>query len=132
MAQGSGSRRIDSQMHLLRKSKLCQLPVLFGKWLNLDEPPAGSFYKRVFTPARSFWLFLAQVLSTDKSCREAVAMAEGWIAVEQGDLICSSTSAYCQGRQRLPKDWLSKLLNGILEHLGSTLPGQYSWFGLRV
>ena len=72
MAQGSRSRRIDSHVHLLRKSKLCQLPVLFGKWLNLDEPPVGSFYERVFTPPRLFWLFLAQVLSADRSCREAV------------------------------------------------------------
>ena len=132
MAQGSRSRRIDSHVHLLRKSKLCQLPVLFGKWLNLDDPPVGSFYERVFTPPRLFWLFLAQVLSADRSCREAVQMAQAWIAVEQGDLVCTSTSAYCQGRQRLPTDWLSKLSNGILEQLASTLAGQHTWFGFRV
>lgn len=132
MAQGSRSRRIDSHVHLLRKSKLCQLPVLFGKWLDLDDPPVGSFYERVFTPPRLFWLFLAQVLSSDRSCREAVQMAQAWIAVEQGDLVCTSTSAYCQGRQRLPTDWLSKLSNGILEQLASTLAGQYTWFGFRV
>src|SRR5205085_6806003 len=125
-------RRMVSKVSQLRKAKVSQLPALFGGWLGIGDGPAGSFYDRVFTPVRMFWLFLAQVLSADGSCREAVQMALAWIAVEQGEVMSSSTSAYCQARKRLPSNWLAQLVRGAREHLQSQTGERYLWLGRRV
>ena len=37
-----------------------------------------EFRERIFSPAITVWVFLAQTLSTDHSCREAVAKLNFW------------------------------------------------------
>jgi len=120
------------KLHQLRGAKVSQLPVLFGAWLGVDGGPAGSFYDRIFTPVRIFWLFLAQVLSADGSCREAVELALAWMAVEQGELMSGNTSAYCQARKRLPADWLARLCTRTREHLVEQAGSRWLWQGRRV
>jgi hypothetical protein len=51
----------------------------------------------------TLWVFLAQVLSADQSCRAAVARLIAH-RVSCGQRPCSAeTSAYCQARKRLPE-----------------------------
>src|SRR5437016_1744873 len=58
----------------------------------------------VYTPAVTLWVFLAQCLSPDHSCLDAVARLIAWRVV-QGDAPCSSrTGAYCTARDALPEE----------------------------
>jgi hypothetical protein len=47
-----------------------------------------------------FWLFLGQILSADRGCREALRNFLGWLAVE-GKTASSRTAGYCRARRRL-------------------------------
>jgi len=57
-----------------------------------------EFRERVFSPAITLWIFLAQVLSADHSCREAVAKLNFW-RLARGLKPCSpDTGSYCEAR----------------------------------
>lgn len=71
----------------------------------------------LFTPLVTLWMFLAQVLSADGSCREAVAKLLAFLAaasratgVPAGLLeIDPETGPYCKARKRLPECLVSRL-----------------------
>lgn len=81
----------------------------------LQPPDDSPSRQRVFTPRRTFWLFLAQVLSATRTCREAVRGAQAWLA--SALTLSASTSAYCQARARLPAEYVEKAAASILGHL---------------
>jgi len=73
------------------------------------------FRDSLFTPLVTLWLFLAQVLSRDGSCREAVAKLLAFLAargvVTRFDPDCADprTGPYCKVRKRLPERLVSRL-----------------------
>jgi hypothetical protein len=83
----------------------------------LRPPDALPGRTRVFTPWVTFWVFLAQVLSRARTCREAVYQAQGWFRVQQARELSSNTSAYCQARLRLPQPHVDSALKGVVRHL---------------
>src|SRR5215210_3211982 len=67
----------------------------------------GNWLDRIFSPLVTLWVFLAQVLSPDHSCRAAVARLLAH-RVAHGQRPCSArTGAYCRARQRLPEEFFS-------------------------
>ena len=91
-----------------------------------------TFRARIFTPAITIWIFLAQVLSPDQSCRQALMRFVAWLAAH-GRKICSSISgAYCQARQRIPEGVLSRLARDKGRQAEAQCPAQWLWFGRRV
>ena len=57
----------------------------------------------IYSPAVTVWVFLSQCLSTDHSCRDAVARLIAW-RVARGLRPCSAdTGAYCTARDDLPE-----------------------------
>jgi Transposase DDE domain len=96
------------------------------------QPETLSWRDRLYTPARTLWVFLSQILDEDHSCRQAVARFLAWL-VARGRPACSeNTGAYCQARQRLPEDALLRLLR----HTGRTLeedsPKDWRWHKRRA
>jgi len=69
--------------------------------------------RRLFDPFVTIWVFLSQVLDTDKSCRHAVSRVISWLASVNAEIPCSDTSAYCQARNRLPETLLSRLFRQV-------------------
>ena len=132
MARSLRPRGLESQVDKVRKCGVLSLSGLFGRWLGIDGGPEGSFYERIFSPERLFWLFLWQVLSVGRSCRETLAGFLALMAVENDRIISQSTSAYCQGRKRLPGDWLEKLAASARDHLQGRADGLWLWLGRRV
>ena len=56
----------------------------------------------IYTPVVTIWVFLAQCLSSDHSCRDAVAQLITWL-VARGRRACSAdTGAYCTARDQVP------------------------------
>ena len=84
-----------------------------------------------FSPSRTFWLFLSQVLAADRSCRETVRKFLAWLALEQGRTASPKTGAYCQARSRLRLGGIEtayRQVAGEMERSG----GKDAWFGRRV
>src|SRR5919202_7058527 len=109
----SNSGSVREQVGFLRRQFLQggDLPftdVLTEDVLTQALAAVGGWLDRVFSPLVTLWVFLAQVLSPDHSCRAAVARLIAH-RVARGQAPCSArTGAYCRARQRLPEAFLSE------------------------
>lgn len=69
-----------------------------------------DFRNRIYTPIKTIFMFVKQVLNPDKSCRNAVAGA----AIEQlcanDEISSTNTGQYCKARKRLPEGTLHDLV----------------------
>lgn len=84
------------------------------------------------TPAITVWVFLAQCLSPDHSCREAVARLAAW-RVAQGRKPCSpETGSYCTARDALPEEACRELVRRTGRELEAEAPTAWLWHGRRV
>ena len=86
----------------------------------------------VYTPAITVWVFLAQCLSPDHSCREAVARLITW-RMTRGLKSCSAdTGAYCAARNSLPEETVYKLLRDTGRQTEDEAPQAWLWHGRKV
>ena len=110
-----------SQLYALRPTRQrlrCQpLPAiekLFGPWLApaaLSQEDEGlNSRERLFSVRLLFWAFLGQILNPGSSCREAVRQVLALFCLHGRHGLDEQTSAYCQARQRLPRERLWQIL----------------------
>jgi IS4 transposase len=86
----------------------------------------------VYTPAVTVWVFLAQCLSADHSCVEAVAGLIAW-RVARGLPACSAkTGAYCTAREDLPEEVCRGLMRETGRDVDQAAPEKWRWQGHRV
>jgi hypothetical protein len=83
--------------------------------------------ERLFPPTETLSMFLAQVLSPDGSCREAVNDAVMKRIVGGLPRCSSRTSAYCQARGRLPTDMIATLTRQVGSMIAEGAPGPWHW-----
>lgn len=87
---------------------------------------------RIYTPLVTLWVFLAQVLSADHSCRAAVARLIAH-RLSQGQSACSAkTGAYCQARKRLPEKFFSCVTRMVGKTLDDNVDPSWLWKGRSV
>jgi hypothetical protein len=88
--------------------------------------------ERVFPPTETLAIFLAQSLSPDGSCRQAVNDAAVKRLVGGLSPCSTNTSAYCQARGRLPLEMISTLACQVGELITAGAPPWWHWRGRRV
>jgi hypothetical protein len=88
--------------------------------------------ERLFPPTETLSMFLAQVLSADGSCRQAVNDAALKRLVGGLPICSTSTSAYCQARSRLPMEVISTLACQVGGIVAEAPPSWWHWQGRRV
>ena len=95
--------------------------------------PASSLWQGwIYSPAVTVWLFLAQCMSPDHSCREAVGRLAAW-RVAQGLRPCSAdTSAYCSARDEIPEAACRELVRRTGQELEVQTPDEWRWHGRHV
>jgi putative transposase len=106
----------------------------------LSEDPIAEAFGRargfwqgwIYTPAVTVWVFLAQCLSADHSCRDAVAQLMAW-RLASGRRRCSAhTGAYCVARDRLPEEACSRLARQTGRQVDDEAPTSWRCLGHRV
>jgi len=86
----------------------------------------------IYSPSVTFWVFLAQCLSPDHSCRDAVAQLIAW-RVARGLKPCAAvTGAYCTARERLPEEACRQLARTTGQQPDDAAPVDWKWHGRRV
>lgn len=86
----------------------------------------------VYRPAVTVWVFLAQCMSPDHSCRDAVAQLAACRAV-QGAAPCSTrTGAYCTARNALTEEACHKLVCRTGKELEAQSPVTWLWHRRNV
>jgi hypothetical protein len=95
--------------------------------------PARGFWQGwIYTPAVTVWVFLAQCLSPDHSCRDAVAQLIAWLLASGRRRCSAQTGAYCTARDRLPEEACTRLARQTGRQLDDEAPPQWRWLGHRV
>ncbi|TBU86571.1 IS4 family transposase [Phytopseudomonas dryadis] len=88
--------------------------------------------ERLFPPAETLSMFMAQALSADRSCQRAV----NDLAVKKlhsGLKPCSThTGGYCRARQRLPVEMVSSLVRGAGNLISTCSAQTGQWMGRPV
>lgn len=106
--------------------------VLTDQLLSQALATVGGWLDRIFSPLVTLWVFLAQVLSADHSCRAAVARLIAH-RVARGQKACSAqTGAYCRARQRLPEEFFSAAACAVGRGLDAGSERGWLWKGRRV
>lgn len=86
----------------------------------------------IYTSAVTVWVFLAQCLSADHSCRWAVARLISW-RVARGERPCSAdTGAYCTAREQLPEEACRELVRRTGRETEAAAPQSWLWRGRKV
>jgi hypothetical protein len=91
----------------------------------------GRLGTALWTPAVTLWTFLHQVLSADRSCRQAVCHAVLAFALTRPP-DAFDTSAYCRARAKLPTALLQRLALDVGHHLEAQAPDAWLWHGRHV
>jgi hypothetical protein len=86
-----------------------------------------EFRERIYSPAVTLWVFLAQVLSADHSCREAVAKLNFWRLARNFKPCNPETNSYCEARQRLPENLFLELVRLTGRELASNARSTWHW-----
>ena len=131
---GRPNRQVDSlRQQFLQEGRLPFSDVLTAETVAEAMKEIKVPWKdRIFTPLVTLWVFLEQVLSTDHSCRAAVARLIAH-RVAQGLPRCSSeTGAYCQARKRLPLAFFAAVGRRVGRVLDSKADPRWLWKGRRV
>jgi hypothetical protein len=110
---------------------IMELQRVFAPWLNL-ACLGTTTRKRLFTWPRVFWLFLAQVLSDDGSCRAVLHKFLAWLAAQEGKQASSNTAAYCKARARLPMQKVEQVSNEVVRAIQDAYQAQGQWYGRQV
>jgi hypothetical protein len=88
--------------------------------------------ERLFPPTETLAMFMAQALSADGSCRQAVNDAAVKRLVAGMAPLSSNTAAYCQARSRLPQTLVSTLAQRTGALLTEGAADWWHWRGKRV
>jgi Transposase DDE domain len=91
----------------------------------------GQLATALWTPALTLWTFLRQVLSDDRSCRQAVCHTVLAFALSR-PVAAFDTAAYCRARAKLPTALLQDLALDVGRHLEAHVPGAWLWHGRHV
>jgi len=91
-----------------------------------------SFRERIFTPMVTVWVFLSQILSSDHSCRDAVARLAAFRSASRQDPCAPGTSSYCDARRRLPVELFRRITRAIGRQLQEEAPQDWLWKGRSV
>jgi hypothetical protein len=100
--------------------------------LDCIETLLPGHRERLFPPAETLSMFMAQALSTDRSCQKAVDD----LAVKRlrvGSAPCSThTGGYCRARQRLPVEMVSTLTRTSGALISAKSAPSWQWMGRPV
>jgi hypothetical protein len=78
------------------------------------------------------WVFLAQCLSPDHSCCDAVAQLIAWLLACGRPACSAETGAYCSARDRLPEETCRRLARDSGRQVEEDAPASWRWLGHRV
>jgi hypothetical protein len=134
----SSQGRFQQQLGFLRRQFLQDGSLPFSNVLSESVVVQAlatidvGWMDRIYSPLVTLWVFLAQVLSADHSCRAAVARLIAH-RLSRGQSPCSAeTGAYCQARKRLPEKFFAAVACLVGRSLDKSVERRWLWKGRRV
>lgn len=129
IVSGIVSEKMKSIRRQAAAMEFGQLQALFAPYLQLPERFGATRRERIYTHARVFWIFLAQVLAADGACVCAVQSFLAWLKSVVGQDASPETGGYCTARKRLALEHVKALHDPLVQRLDAS--GHLFW-GRRV
>jgi len=109
----------DISLNAILGSEKCQLII----------SECRDFRDGIYTPLKTLFTFIKQVLNPDKSCKNAVVevLAEQLVAGKKA--ISTNTGPYCKARKRLPEHAVSELVKEVGKSAIKNAPIGWKAFG---
>lgn len=132
------SGRFQQQIKFLRRQFLQDGQLPFAKVLTsasiakVVESTGLNWRERIFSPIVTLWVFLAQVLSPDNSCRAAVARLNAHRVSLGTSPGSPATGAYCQARKRLPERFFAAIARHTGREIEKAVDSPWLWMKRRV
>ena len=119
------------------KQSLCNsLGLPFPELLEIPEldelvkDTKVNYYNRIYTPLVTLLAFMAQVLDSDGSCRQAVSRIISQLSLQSAERPPSqNTAAYCKARLRLPLALIWKLIEWSTQRIDAQVGADELWLG---
>ena len=129
--------RFQQQKHISSRAKNCDSYEFFNlltgpEFLDQVETLLPEHRERLFPPTETLSMFLAQAMSTDRSCQKAVDDAAIKRLVGGLPTCSTNTGAYCQARSRLPLEMVSTLALHTGRLMSRSAPRKWRWQGRPV
>ena len=122
---------LRTQANQLAHASLDHLREAAARWRRLPDDFGRPKRHRLFGPTLTFWLFLAQVLSPDGSCRETVTRFLAQLFRQAEKTASPNTSAYCQARAKLKTGELRQAARQLADRVEER-GENWRWRGRRV
>lgn len=87
---------------------------------------------RIFSTPVTLSLFVQQVLSKNRGCKEVISLLNKQRKAEHLSEVSTNTTSYCQARLRLPLVLIEKLMYTTADLALNALPADWLWNGHRV
>ncbi len=110
-------------------TELCLTRILKTETCTQLIGKCRPFRERVYTPFKTICVFMKQVLSTDKSCKKAVAGLAVEHLISKKKSVSTNTGPYCKARQRLPESIVKSLVKEISKSSESKVPSGWKPYG---
>lgn len=91
-----------------------------------------EYRDRIYTPIKTIYMFIKQVISPDKSCRNAVAGAVLEQITNDEKPASINTGPYSKARKRLPTETLYELVCETGKSAALKVPEAWSWHSRTV
>lgn len=130
-AKASGQALLNKARKVVIDRCPGQLSSLFAEVIAPALVVSLAMNRRVrhFPGEVTFWAFLSQTLSEDRSCARAVAEVQNWRLDHGQKLPSADTSSYCKARQRLPITMLEGVHEDLRNSLSRQTPTELLWHG---
>jgi hypothetical protein len=117
----SASQKLADQFAEVRRKSISQLAACFVHFIPdqaLKPHRSGAqSRRRLFSKENTFWGFFSQILNADSGCSEVVRKFHAFAASRSMLQPSSSTSGYCQARQKFKESDLENVLAHTTQQL---------------
>ena len=98
------------KISLSNKNNISLNELLGSKKFQQIISECRDFRDRIYTPLKTLFIFIKQVLNPDKSCKNAVAELVAEQLISDGKIVSTNTGSYSNARQRLPEQAIRELV----------------------
>lgn len=132
------SKGIRTQQQVIRSTRTASDCLSTFNLLTSDilfdevEKRLPEHRERLFPPTETLAMFIAQAMSADRACQQAVNQAAIHRLINGLPRCSTHTGGYCRARQRLPAEMITGLTRYLGEHIDQQVPEAWRWQGRRV
>jgi hypothetical protein len=133
------SKQICSLMQMKNRSQYIEnkaeniLLTLFNStYFNWLLKEYKDFRESAYSPLQTTLMFIKQVLSSDKSCKNVVISVVASQLSKYGKALSSNTSSYVSARKRLPEKVVYEMVKMVGESESKKTPNQWKPYGREL